>query len=79
MRDLALGPCSARQKAPGAGTEPATSTTVLLTPEELDDAVKKRVDYRPRGGSYPKSHAALGSDAGSASTRDLPTRRELYI
>lgn len=28
-----------------------TSTTVLLTPEEVDEAVKKSVDYRPPGGS----------------------------
>lgn len=28
----------------------ATSVTVLLTPEEIDDAVKMSPDYRPPGG-----------------------------
>jgi uncharacterized protein with GYD domain len=34
----------------GASGAVTTSTTVLLTPEEVDDAVKKSVDYRPPGG-----------------------------
>ena len=34
----------------GASGAVTTSTTVLLTPEEVDEAVKKSVDYRPPGG-----------------------------
>lgn len=33
----------------GAGTA-QVQTTVLMTPEEVDQAVKKGVDYRPPGG-----------------------------
>ncbi len=35
--------------ASAAGTA-AVQTTVLLTPEEIDDAAKKSVSYRPPGG-----------------------------
>ena len=34
----------------GASGAVTTKTTVLLTPEEVDEAVKKSVDYRPPGG-----------------------------
>ena len=33
----------------GAAGAAKTSTTVLLTPEEIDAAAKKSVDYRPPG------------------------------
>ena len=33
----------------GATGAVTTRTTVLLTPEEVDEAVKKSVDYRPPG------------------------------
>lgn len=33
----------------GASGAVATETVVLLTPEELDEATKKTVDYRPPG------------------------------
>ena len=34
----------------GASGAVSTKTIVLLTPEEVDQAVKKSVDYRPPGG-----------------------------
>lgn len=34
----------------GASGAVATETVVLLTPEEIDEAAKKSVDYRPPGG-----------------------------
>lgn len=34
----------------GASGAVTTSTTTLLTPEDVDAAVKKTVDYRPPGG-----------------------------
>lgn len=34
----------------GASGAVTTKTTVLLTAEEVDEAVKKSVDYRPPGG-----------------------------
>ena len=34
----------------GATGAVTTSTTVLLTPEDIDSAVQKSVDYRPPGG-----------------------------
>ena len=34
----------------GASGAVTTSTTVLLTPEDVDAAVKKSVGYRPPGG-----------------------------
>ena len=36
--------------AVGASGAVTTNTTVLLTPEEVDDAVGRGVDYRPPGG-----------------------------
>ena len=33
----------------GAGGAATVKTVVLLTPEEVDEAVKKTVDYRPPG------------------------------
>jgi len=37
--------------AAGASGAVRTKTVLLLTPEEIDEATKKSVDYRPRGGS----------------------------
>jgi uncharacterized protein with GYD domain len=36
--------------AAGAAGGATTKTIVLLTPEEVDDATRKAVDYRPPGG-----------------------------
>ena len=36
--------------AVGATGAVTTNTTALLTPEDVDEAVKKSVDYRPPGG-----------------------------
>ena len=36
--------------AAGAGGGARTKTTALLSPEEVDEATRKSVDYRPPGG-----------------------------